>query len=79
MGFGTAGCDGLWGRGSRAEGRVPLGAGAGREVGKEPHLCPLPARRYCLPYAGVGQQGVGVEDRSVGDVISAEVEEPCQE
>lgn len=41
--------------------------------------CPMPTGRCCPPYAGVGQQGVGVEDGVVGNVISAEVEEPCQE
>lgn len=60
-----------------------MGAGSGREgwkeVGGEPPPCPVPTGMCGPPYGRVGQEGVGVEDGVVGDVISTEVEEPCQE
>lgn len=81
--LGMAGWMALGMMGNGAERRVPWGLAqerkGGRRVGGEPPPGPVPCTGiYCPPYGCVGQEAVGVEDRVVGDVISAEVEEPCQ-
>lgn len=83
VGLGMAGCGGSGDEGNEAERRVPWGLAqerkGGRGVGGEPLPCPMPTGTCCPPYGRVGQEGVGVEDGVVGDIVSAEVEEPCQE
>lgn len=87
VGLSMAGCGGSGDKGQRGLRGGSHGGwlGKGREEGwkgggwGEPPPCHVPTGTCCSPYGRVGQEGVGVEDGVVGDVISAEVEEPCQE
>lgn len=67
MGWALQDARSVWGMGGGGESN-----GIREEGWGEPHSS------HCPPDVGGGQEGVGVEDRVVGDVVSAEVEEPCQ-